>query len=498
MLNEVQMFYFKLREKIPFLFDSSVFRFVYIALLFLDSVFYAKIVTDFLYFAIFGWGVAITFFNYIFNGKVIKIKYIGWISAFLISTVVTMFININSNFWPNFVMLLHISVCFIVFYGMHVESDKQKIKKEIYYIAKFIVIASSVIAAIGFVLLIIFEKQIIVQGSKCIIYENRFTGIYTNPNLLAFSAVVAIFMCHILIQKSFLQDIGKKMPHKALLITCVVLNVLSLFLSDSNDSTVFLAIYIVLFMIYKLFFEQKKASEENNQDANKSSFQILKKCGIVFLATVVISVGCFTARFISQNGMMEVMDFAKAIHITIPGAQNNKEITFEHQNTNIDSGRIVLLSQSTILISEDPIFGIGKGNLVEYGNRYIKGGLHFDDLHNGFLTILVCSGLVGFTIFIIFCLYIGRRMLLCLFRSRKFISNYSIFPCFIMFIISYCFYGLFEKTVLLDITFMVMIFWLIIGYAFVYTKEIENSRRYHMLKRYRIIEKEQKEKAKQL
>ena len=120
--------------------------------------------------------------------------------------------------------------------------------------------------------------------------------------------------------------------------------------------------------------------------------------------------------------------------------------------------------ESAVLIGNHPLFGIGKENLVLYGERYIEGGLHFSDLHNGYLTIIVCGGIVGFVIFVAFALHVARHIIKSLFLEKKNLGK-TAFPILFAFICAYCVYAVFEKTLLFEQTFMVVSFWLMLGYA---------------------------------
>ena len=75
--------------------------------------------------------------------------------------------------------------------------------------------------------------------------------------------------------------------------------------------------------------------------------------------------------------------------------------------------------------------------------------------------------LIGFIIFIGFAINLARHMIKSLFMEEKNMRR-TIFPCLFSFIFAYCVYSCFEKTLLYEISFMVVIFWAILGYASVY------------------------------
>ena len=112
---------------------------------------------------------------------------------------------------------------------------------------------------------------------------------------------------------------------------------------------------------------------------------------------------------------------------------------------------------------------MGRANLSLYGKKYLKNGLIHSDLHNGYLTILVCYGVLGFGIFAIITFVVALDVCKHLFKS----TNKSYFGAFIRLfsaLVAYCGYCLFEKSIIFDMTFMVGFFWIILGYAMAYIK----------------------------
>ena len=129
----------------------------------------------------------------------------------------------------------------------------------------------------------------------------------------------------------------------------------------------------------------------------------------------------------------------------------------------VSSGRLGSLEQSMVLFGKFPLMGVGKGNIVPYGERYLVNGFTYTDLHDGYLTILISNGLVGLSIFAAFVLLFGRRLIHCLRKNRD--KNLKELPMLFAAIGAYGVYGFFEKAVLFDVTFMVVIFWLLLGYT---------------------------------
>lgn len=110
-------------------------------------------------------------------------------------------------------MLLHVVMCFFLFYGMHTEPEFDY-RIELYHIAKFILYATTVMNIIGITCLM-FGFKFEWYWIKFTVYENRFTGCYVNPNLLGFISVVSIFCCHILSKGHFMRRIAEKFLNPA-------------------------------------------------------------------------------------------------------------------------------------------------------------------------------------------------------------------------------------------------------------------------------------------
>ena len=176
--------------------DSSLFRRIYIIDLFFTNIAFLQIPAYVLLVFLFIWGVCLSVYNQRHNNTFFKLRFGIWIGAFLAVTVFTMLINFSQTFLYSLLMLLHVVMCFFLFYGMHTEPEFDY-RIELYHIAKFILYATTIMNIIGITCLM-FGFKFEWYWIKFTVYENRFTGCYVNPNLLGFISVVSFFCCHIL------------------------------------------------------------------------------------------------------------------------------------------------------------------------------------------------------------------------------------------------------------------------------------------------------------
>ena len=458
--------------------NSSAFRILYISSLMLCSVVFIEIAANVARSVLFAWGVYLAVYGIVKHRSYKHIMYFKLLAVFLAFGLITTFIYLDSHFLENGLMVLHVFMCFFVFYGMHTEPNRDRIRNEIGIIAKVFVYSTTILSILGLVLALFIGKSIVLSGYpvpiiddlfsfdakffgyKLIIYENRFTGLYTNPNLLGFTSITALVFCHMSVKKQSLLKNSRINISRKWLIACTASNLLSLFLCDSNSSFIFLVGYIIVFIAYRLF------------KTNLHGIKETAKRGVVLVvASIVVLAGTYGLRFTVQKASSFITSFTR---IEFADETSYEEITYEHTNANIDSGRLLLWKQSLSFIKAFPLFGIGKGNVVDFGKRLIKGGLKYSDFHNGYITIVVCSGILGFIPFILFALLIGLKMCKRLF-DRTQDSSHDIFPCIAAYVATYCVFAVVEKTVLFDITFMVVIFWLMLGYGTLYIRS-DNSK----------------------
>ena len=467
--------------------DNSAFRRSYVICLFLCNVTpvmplaYAALVGVFL------WGGFLLFYNEIRRHTALKTRGGLWLILFLLSAVVTAAVHFSTNLLNdvhNLIMILHAAICFFLLYSVHTEKHLN-FRRELYAVCRFIVYATTVLGIIGLACLVANIKFEIL-GVKFIVYENRFTGLFNNPNQLGFSAAAAIFCSHMLLKKDFIAISGRERVSTIWIASCAAVNAISLLLSDSNGAMVLLLGYAVFYLLYKMVGAERRFSKR----------QIVTKSISALLAGAVIVGALFFVRNVTQEGFTKVMDSKDTI-VVIEGSIDiqNEGITFEHENKNIDSGRFKLWQQATEMFLQNPVLGVGKGNIFDYGRRMFVNGLKFTenatfltpflaDFHNGYLTILVCSGAVGFLLFAIFGLKFFKHITLRVFREDG--LKESTLPCMYAFLCAYSVYAFVEETLLYNIMFTVAFFWLVIGYTSCFLVKYEPD---HPLRSIRIFGK---------
>ena len=451
------------------LLDTSLFRRSYVICMFCSNLSFILIPAYAVLAVLFIWGVFLMIYNAVKHKTVLRTRYGLWLFAFVVTSLVTIVVHMASSFFYNaynLVMLLHVAMCFFVFYSVHTEKYLN-FRRELYSICRFIVYTTTVLGILGLSFLMA-EINFEVLWFKFIVYENRFDGMYINPNLTGFVSVAAIFCCHMLLKKDFIAISGRERVSRIWIGSCIAVNAISLLLCDSNGALVLMIGYAIFFVIYKMFGSESKFNV----------WQIITKSAACLAAGLVIVMAVFFVRNITQAGFVQIMKSASSDiapdSLTDQIANDEAAVTFDHENSNLDSGRFVLWQQAAKMFTADPVLGIGKGNIYEYGNRMFEDGIKFSssygmlapimiDFHNGYITILVCSGVVGFVLFCIFGLRFFKHITMHVFRDDS--LHESVLPCMYSFLCSYLIYSFIEVGLLYNPTFMVIFFWLILGYT---------------------------------
>ncbi|MDR3179103.1 MAG: O-antigen ligase family protein [Oscillospiraceae bacterium] len=363
--------------------------------------------------------------------------------------ILTVVIRMPDGVPWNLLMVYHCVLCFFMFYGIHVENNFNQNKKEMFNILKILVYIPSILSLIGLILAIL-KNEFKFYGHTLGVKSHRLVGIYENSNTLGLLSVLSIISCCIFLKKNIEQK--RNLPIWVL-ICCILINLICLFLSDSNGSFLFLAVYIVS-MIFCKFVKYKGI-----KTLEKTEVKTL----ILMLSCVFIVFSLIFLKALFQN-IFNIL--IKSIHLHTQNIKIDSSIEIGRGNYEITSGRNLLILQGLRLFFRFPIMGIGRGNLVYYSNRFLLDRLDYEDLHNGYLTILVSWGALGFFFIMFFLVGICALLLKTLFKSKN--GVLGIYSSLFSLMVAYSVYSLFEITLLSSITFSCDFFWVILGYTVCY------------------------------
>lgn len=508
-------------EKIKRIFcDAKNFRLFIVLCMFFSAVAFVDTIAIWLMSVCMAWGIVILWKEFRDRKFWQNIQYYKVVFVFLILNIVSFALHINRNFLVGCVYILYVSMCFLTFYGAHANGEHDKLKKEMFLFFKIMVWVTLILSFLSISTLFLTNREVKGEfwvhykkiflllgpvklepdGYTLGIYQNRLTGVYTNANMLGLLSVVGIVSSTILWSIEGNGKKEKKFP-RVVLIFCIIVNLICLLLSDSNGAFLLIIIYITVFIFGKVLI--------NNEKFNfillfKRLFTLCIMCILLISGSFVVrkQTQKFTGYLVSE--VNRVKDDIDNELLTTPDGEEAKSGSFipklvdrmidryqseseddiaefvgrkqgENGYNDVSSGRIELWKQGLKIFMKHPVFGIGRENFVYYGNVDLPpNGLRFPDLHNGYLSIAVANGVVGFLCFAIFGILIAIRLGRNIFQ--KSFLNWSNVPYKLFsFVVAYCAYALVEVTFLSQPYFGTLIFWYMLGFIMNYIVIYEQS-----------------------
>lgn len=472
--------------------DTSLFRKLFLISLSFEMIAFLDIPALVFKCFVLSWGLFILINNFFIGKKAFEVKYKYILWAFLSLMTVTSFVNMSIWFVPNIVLVLYTAACFFMFYGMYTDSPFEEIEEEMVFILRFFIVFGTVCAILSLLTLFL-QKEVNICSYNLGIFKNRLIGIYTNSNILAFSMVESVVACDIMSVRYIKNKFKDKQINNWILFICMILNCVCVFLSDSNASFLFLIIYATMRVFCNVFFKNQTLKSFRFL---KGSLIVISFCMILMSVSFSLRNTCqrFIVDTVNDISVRQEVEYAETSgSVTVPETDEKTKnavlITPEKQkgkepelsdfhigrkHYEVSSGRITLWKQGLEMFKHNPWLGIGRANLNMYGKKYLKNGLIHPDLHNGYLTILVCYGVIGFLIFGIFSVLVAydicKNMFLCIEKNY-----FEVVTRIFSVLVAYCGYCLFEKAILFDMTFMVGFFWIMLGFEIAYINKFSKS-----------------------
>ncbi len=446
------------------LFDESLFRCCYLASFFFYMISYLSTFSIVLIGITSVWGVVLALRSLIVNKAYLRIYYGFWLGAFLLSLTLTLLFNLSTDFIAvgyNFILIVHSFICFILFYGMHIHRGTMY-RWEMYLFSRFFIYAATVTAFIGLLFMLF--------GFKVAFYGKTYTGVFFNPNYQGYVSALSIIFCHFMSKPDFLANARQKRISRIWLTACVLLNIIALVLSNSNGSLLLLGIYVAFMVLLRLLALSEKLTP--------------RKLLTRFLALVAVGVLLICLLMALRAAFKIVVAVLSSPEGELSKADINKLTKGSFFNIVTDTGlssRLDLWGAGFKALFTNPLFGVGKGDLYNHiveaiGKRsyfaddYLT-NVFIADMHNGYIGILVVSGIIGFGLFGVFIYRFCCMTLPAWFVQRR-IMTYSIYPSMIGFVAAYMVYAFIERTILFDLSFIVTSFWAILGYMSCYATDL--------------------------
>lgn len=398
------------------------------------------------------WALILVMILFVNDRKSFKTKEYVVLFFFCLSYLISIFLNRGEHFLNEIVILGYTIMSFFLLTYFSKDKKKDEAVKELVCFAKTIVFITLVFALINVFIYVTQIGEIVDYSKYKYIYgvvNGQLGGIY-NPNTTAtlnyISGIISLILFNTV----------KK--NKKIHVFNIIVQGLCFSLVQSRGAWICLLTYILIyFLVIRMSKEKLKA----------------KKIFLNFVSAILVCVVLCVASRTIRHGLFQVITANPNEVVEETNNQQDRVKSKESNFNSVSTGRAALWEAVIPAYKESPVLGIGfrsiddvlKENLTKH--QYIhsaKGGLH-----NIYITVLVSSGAVGLTLFLIFLVFIAVKIINILFSKEC--QDYIKLIC--VFIPVWLIGELVESRIILGINFLTIMFWTLIGYVCLFAKEIK-------------------------
>lgn len=449
------------------------------------------------------WGTIVLLYQAKVNWKNLFLnKRIFLLLAYLVLYGVSILINHSVMFSKNFSEWCYMALFFLLFTQCDPRKDKRTIIHEIQILLYLLIGVSFLFAVISFYT---FANQISYafqnpELKSDIIYfgmaKDRLWGL-SNPNvggmLGCFSIAASLWM---LLTKS---NQSRKHPKgwAAFFIINIILQYACLTLMQSRASLITFSIFVGPFVGFWYFTKSNKAHKYRSLKLKAAVV-----CVVFLLLPVVlekpvrntlslIPKTVSSVRIASQEAQKKTESAevnSQAPASSAPSQSGNtkaaKNFQAERNDTTLESrggilnGRLDLWQAGLKVFLQHPFFGVTREGIYQYSMPYItlnwlESSLHGAGLHNGYLMVLVSSGIFGFVILGIYFISVMVTLFKKIRRSDGFIKLLLSF--FLILMIAILVHEMVESHIMYRVTYFVVFFWSMVGYALTIASHVKEE-----------------------
>lgn len=354
------------------------------------------------------WAAVVLFYDLFTNRWLFKFYGNQYLILFCIGAAITILLNGLTNFTSGIADFAYIVIIFFLFYTMAMSADKEKIRRYILKVTGLFsallllnTIASLVLLCLRYSIPFIWH----LNGADRYYYmgvsaEGRFTGLQGNANLLGWLAMAGVCCC--LILYAALPQKGRLM--KVYSGVNLVIQWFCITLTESRGAALGFYGCLILFAVLLVITSEKMRIEKRAWQKVTACVAIFAFAGALWIGSGMVGKGVTT--FLNQQYAQNDNKVGSQISRPLIGERD-----FEG---NFSTGRTVLMKTGIkTVVNENLVFGVTSSNAPEEWLKYKPDNFTGElsdagNMHNLFLQILLCNGVVGLLIFLMFLLYCLR------------------------------------------------------------------------------------------
>ncbi|MDB1948016.1 O-antigen ligase family protein [Clostridium tertium] len=418
------------------------------------------------------WGALYFVYDFFKEKTYYKSRYSKILIVYMIIFFIGILINYKNNLIGNIKTFAYTGFFLFVVYSYKNDFEERYTQKELYNINSIIIIISSIVSfasLLTFIFFIQFTYNNVPQG---FVYPNSpaLWGFYGNPNSGGMVAVISIIATtfNIYLYKS-LKDKNSSLARKIYYYLNIIVQFLYLILCNSRGAVISLLAFIIFASFYLLFIFFK----EDKKMAN------IKSIIISLLLTCIISFVYTTSIPSLKKGLAHIpktidkLINSEKSNVGVIETESNDEVIELDRNIesgHVSTGRVEIWTYGLNTLKLNPLFGHGPDNIglakqKIYPNdksRYMV----TNNMHNGYLQILLSNGILGFIAFSLFIILIVKDTLFSLFSTKIISDKSSYIPLFFItgLVLSIAVNGLFENVILLTQSYITTVLWIYLSY----------------------------------
>lgn len=432
-------------------------------------------------------GGIIIIYNFFTNRSLFTKNYawILWIYIFI--CCISSFTMIKYGYFDNLKTIIWSCILFGVLYLYTANNNKEQVKKVI----KIAFISLSIVWSIA-ILIGIYQYimqigyQVKLDGGTSLkaqgFFYNRLFGIFVDPNFAAVTSVILLFASW------YGYKISSKYWKKSIWILNLLIQLIYIILSGSRTGFVVLTIgfLIYVFLKFKIILSNK---EKNN----------LMKTIIKGLFTIICIIAAFFVLKTTLEYIPNLINRSNESNINNSvnkGSENNNNNNINKDNVNkvelnrtdlknkgVSNLRFQLWGDCLKIFKSKMLFGTSPRNLIPYAkdifpNTYPARGL---DYGNGYLSVLVGTGIVGAIVIFLFLIAIGKKIIVYTLTNKyqKESSECELNILSLTIIGIMLVAGFINQELFLINSINTALFWLLLGYLMEKTNEripMENNK----------------------
>ncbi|NTL13167.1 O-antigen ligase family protein [Enterococcus faecium] len=428
----------------------------------------------------FAWGGIIVLYEVFIKKNFFKMRFSWLLIGAMISFILTIIINIVNFLIPSIYNFGYLLMTWIgIFPADFSQMEEEKKKKMVYFNNVFIIIIflAALISIYQFIFLISYHVPTGTPGllARQGFIEHRLFGVYTSPNVGAMFGYTSIILSLISV---LISKITKTI--RVFYMMNFIVQIFYITLSSSRGAQVVICSFLVLFLL--LFANSKFRKSIREVLPVKIKWMV----SILLVLLVYFSFGTNYAKDflatipVSIDRKVEVIESNESDKTPLP----EKEVILQHSsdNSEISAGRFTIWKAALKVIRPTLLFGYGETDF--YGNSDAKFLKKVDldttdvnelkrahgNMHNGFLQVLVSSGIIAFICIYAFYVLNIFSLLKTFFRSKV---NYAFLGIVLIFILSIFIDEMVEAHVLFNKRDVIsIVFWYYLGsISYLYLKK---------------------------